>query len=211
MNDTLLYGGGAAAILYLITGGGEAFPESLEEARSNAQDAVPEEIRTWEPLTPDGELGVGLSGDEWVLYDDPEQGEHDDEAGDDQNVTFEEAGVDGSDYSPDTQDGSTAPSTGAIADAGGSQEWGTAGEQENDDLTTRTAESNLSDDEKSMFDRLANYDDAEQLDSYQDDSVTESGSNYSTTDEEDSSTSTVDDSGDSWEDVDSRYSGGLVM
>lgn len=187
-------GGGllAAALLFA---GYDGLPTDLDEAQqrmtTNAESVIDRVVE----VSSDGELVADpLTG---VFYDDPEEGPMDDEAGDDANLSFDavnealaEVGayLDPETYAPDVQDGSTAPSAGVISDAGDSQTWGEAGEAENDDLTERTAESNLTDDQKSMYDRLANVDDAETLDSHQDDSVTDSGSNYST----------IDDSGSSW-------------
>jgi len=146
---------------------GDSAEQAAEEAPAPVPDAATEAA---------GSLREALEGTELtvrdgVLYDDAETGEENDEPGDDANVSFVSVGealnVDAEElaetYAPDTQDGSTAPSGGVLADPGDSQEWGDAPEQENDDLTERSAESNLSDDEKSMFDRLANFDDASQL------------------------------------------------
>lgn len=185
-------GGGLLAVALLLAGDG--FPSDLDEAQERMTDNAESVIDRVVEVSSDGELVVDpLTG---VFYDDPEEGPMDDEAGDDANLSFSavnealaEVGayLDPETYAPDVQDGSTAPSAGVISDAGDSQTWGEAGEAEDDDLSERAAESNLSDDEKSMYDRLANVDDVETLDSDQDDEVTESGTH-----------STVDDSGSSW-------------
>jgi len=125
-----------------------------------------------------GEVGTDPTVGGGVVYDDPEDGgPNDDEASDDSNATFndvnemaEETDQTGlsmfpSTYAPDVQDGSEAPSDGGgvIADQGDSQNWGSAPEQENDDLTERAADSEMSGDTKSAFDRLANIDDPDNL------------------------------------------------
>jgi len=120
----------------------------------------------------EGETGTDPSVGGGVVYDDPEDGgPNDDEPADDTNATFNDVNevaeetdvydsVDPSSYAPDVQDGSDAPSSGGgvIADQGDSQNWGSAPEQENDDLTERAADSEMDGDTKSAFDRLANRD-----------------------------------------------------
>lgn len=156
----LVLAGAAAFVAYLATRA-EAQFQNINPTTGTPGDSAD----SWVPTTSDGEVGVDV--ETGVTYDDPESGQHNDEPEDDQNATFEEVNtndspVDDTDpetYAPDVQDGSTAPSSGVIADPGTSQNWGSAPEQENDDLTKRSAESKMSDDMKSAFDRLANRDD----------------------------------------------------
>jgi len=65
-------------------------------------------------------------------------------------------------WSPDSEDaaneGGTVAGAPATADQGESANWGAVEEAEDDDLNERSATSNLSDDEKDAFDRLANID-----------------------------------------------------
>ncbi|WP_255198007.1 hypothetical protein [Halorarius litoreus] len=152
--------GAALGGLYLLTRGGSA--ASTGGQSGNDDDGG--NPFGFDAITEDGEIGL-VDG---IVYDDPETGSTDDEPGDDRNASFEEANdaletvgnepVDPTQYAPDVQDGSTAPEDGVIADAGDSQNWGDAPEQENDDLTERAADSELSGDLKSAFDRYANQD-----------------------------------------------------
>jgi hypothetical protein len=145
--------------------------DSAEQAAEEAPAPVPEAATEAAGSLREALEGTELTVRDGVLYDDAETGEENDEPGDDANVSFVSVGealnVDAEElaetYAPDVEGDATAPSGGVLADPGDSQEWGDAPEQENDDLTERAAESNLSDDEKSMFDRLANYDDASRL------------------------------------------------
>lgn len=145
--------------------------DSAEQAAEEAPAPVPEAATEAAGSLREALEGTELTARDGVLYDDAETGEENDEPGDDANVSFVSVGealnLDAEElaenYAPDTQDGSTAPSGGVLADPGDSQEWGDAGEQENDDLTERSAESEMSDDLKSTFDRLANFDDASRL------------------------------------------------
>jgi hypothetical protein len=166
-NSALLVAGAAvigAAVWLVRSGSGLASGLDLPELPTD----LPSEITSFVPTSFGGEVGVSDNG---VVYDDPERGSQNDEAGDDSNVSFDAVNsndttaddTDPTTYAPDVVDGSTAPSSGVLADAGGSQYFGSAGEQENDDLTERSANSNMDDDTKSAFDRLANYDDPEQL------------------------------------------------
>jgi len=118
-----------------------------------------------------GELVVGENN---VIYDDPESGELNDESGDDANKTFdslaevvgaseEQAESYARNYGPDIERFGTAPSGGALSDPGESQKYGVAPEQQNDDLNERTANSNLTEEQKAGFDRLSNYDDPDNL------------------------------------------------
>jgi hypothetical protein len=158
----------AGAALYVMRNGIDSVNAALPEELPADMSDLPSEIRTFDPISFAGEVGISDNG---VVYDDPEQGPMNDEPGDDQNVTFEEVNsnnttaddTDPTTYAPDVQDGSTAPDGGHLADAGDSQNWGSAGEQENDDLTERAADSNMTDDVKSAFDRLANADDPSNL------------------------------------------------
>lgn len=174
--------GGGLAVAYLLLA--DDPPAALEDAQNEVQ-SIYERVQE---VSENGELVFDPATG--VFYDDPEQGSLNDEAGDDANLSFDSVNdllsdvgeyIDPTRYAPDVEGDATAPDSGVLADAGESQTFGSAGEAENDDLTERTADSNLSDDEKAAFDRLANVDDAETLDSHQDDSVTSSGSNYSTT------------------------------
>jgi len=182
----------AAGVAYFATRGGSAAPStgapSGNQQQQNADGRKVAETDQFDPATganevvspgntaDQGEVGTDPSVGGGVVYDDPEDGgPNDDEAADDSNATFNDVNevadqtdiigtVDPSTYAPDVQDGSTAPSSGGvIADQGDSNNWGLAPEQENDDLTERAADSNLSDDTKSAFDRLANYDDPDNL------------------------------------------------
>jgi hypothetical protein len=165
-NSALLVAGAAVvggALWLLRSGSGLA--DGLDVP--GASD-LPSEITSFVPTSFGGEVGVSDNG---VVYDDPERGSQNDEPGDDSNVSFDAVNnndttaddTDPTTYAPDTENGSTAPGSGVLADAGGSQNFGSAGEQENDDLTERAANSDMDDDTKSAFDRLANYDDPEQL------------------------------------------------
>jgi len=153
---------GAAALLTAndedVTTGNQALDQTAADAASV--------IERWSPVSEGGEVGIdSLTG---VVYDDPEEGEFNDEPEDDPNTSFEtvntnETTADDTDptsYAPDTET-SLAPEGGVIADAGDSQNFGTAGEQENDDLTERSADSELDDSQKAAFDRYANYDTVE--------------------------------------------------
>lgn len=159
-NNKLAAGGFALGGLYLLTRGTD--PASGEAAQSGNQ-RDPWDLSNWVPVSEDGEVGL-LNG---IVFDDPETGVHNDEPEDDANTSFETINnndttaddTDPTTYAPDVQDGSRAPSGGVISDPGDSQNWGSAPEEENDDLSQRAADSNLSGDQKSAFDRLANYDD----------------------------------------------------
>lgn len=173
-NKRLAVGGVALAGLYLLVSGSSASGGGASSGNGSG-GLWPD----WEPWTEEGD-GPGdtaNTADEGetgtiddVVYDDPESGAPNDERGDDANATFEDVNevaeqtgndpVDPATYAPDYeagQDGS-APSTGVVSDPGDSQEWGDAPEQENDDVSERTADSELSDSNKSAFDRLANRD-----------------------------------------------------
>lgn len=160
--------GGGLALAALLLAGDGPLPTDLAEAQERMEENAGSVIDRVQEVSENGELVIDpVRG---VFYDDPEEGPMDDEEGDDQNVSFadvnEAAGetvVDPTTYAPDVQDGSTAPDSGVISDAGDSQNWGSAGEDENDDLTERSATSNMDDDTKSAFDRLANYDSIEEL------------------------------------------------
>lgn len=164
------------------------FRDRLGDVVDDVQEGTESIFERVQEVSQNGELVVDpLTG---VFYDDPEQGSMNDEAGDDRNVSFAAANdvlsdvgatIDPRTYLPDVEGDAVAPSTGVLADAGESQNFGEAPEAEDDDLSERAANSNLSDDEKAMYDRLANIDDVDRLDDHQDDSVTESGSNYGTT------------------------------
>lgn len=160
-------GGGllaAGGVAYLLLADGDR-PSDLGEAQDQVSEAAGSVTERVEAISESGELVVDPASG--VLYSDPETGEMDDEVGDDPNPTFEQvnealasagASIDPTQYAPDVEGGSTAPSGGNVADAGDSQQWGSAGEQENDDLTERAATSNMSPDQKSMWDRFANRD-----------------------------------------------------
>jgi hypothetical protein len=137
--------------------------------------------------TPVSEAGeVVVDNETGTVFDDAESGTQNDEPGDDVNTSFEtinnnETSVDDSDptsYAPDDGGSTTgdAPEGGVIADPGESQEWGREGEQENDDLSERAADSELSGSEKDAFDRYANRD---ELGSDNDGSSSSSGSSNS--------------------------------
>lgn len=174
-DDTKLVAGGAVlAGLYLLTRDAAA-SDGGASSGNNSGALWPD----WVPWTAEGD-GPGdtpNTADEGevgtidgVVYDDPESGAPNDEPGDDRNATFEDVNevatatgndpVDPTTYAPDVQDGSTAPSGGVVADPGDSQEWGTAPEQENDDLNDV---GNMDGDTASAFDRLANYDSVSSL------------------------------------------------
>lgn len=124
-----------------------------QQPQQQSQGGTPSE--TWEPSSPGSEVGQSANG---VTYDDPESGEHDDEQGDDANTSFSAIdGLTGVNYAPDTEDGE-APTGGVTADPGTSEEFGNAGEQQNDDLSGRAAESEMEPSTKEMFDRFANRD-----------------------------------------------------
>lgn len=182
-----------AALWYVLRGGfGRA--EAALEAAEKRGESIFERVQE---VSQNGELVIDpVSG---VFYDDPEQGSLDDEAGDDRNVSFaaandllEDVGtyIDPTTYAPDVQDDAVAPDSGVLADAGESQNFGDAPEAENDDLTERAAESNLSDDRKAMYDRLANVDDVERLDNDNDDPAETSTSSSSSSSSTSSSGST---------------------
>lgn len=194
-NKHLAAAGGGIGLLvaYLLLA--DSVPAALEDAQEEVQN-VADRVQE---VSENGELVVDpVTG---VFYDDPETGELNDEPEDDWNISFDEANevlaeageyIDPTTYAPDTQDGSTAPDSGVLADAGDSQEWGDAGEQENDDLTERTAESNLSDDQKSMFDRLANYDSIEEMEADNEDDTDSTSTTSTTSDSDDSTSSSTD-------------------
>jgi len=66
--------------------------------------------------------------------------------------------VDSRSYLPDTSRDGQGPSGGVISDPGTSRNFGRGGEQANDDLSERAANSNLDNEMKAAFDRLANRD-----------------------------------------------------
>ena len=158
----VVIGGGG----YLLLSG-----DSAEQAAEEAPAPVPEQATEAAGSLREALEGTELTVRDGVLYDDAETGEQNDEPGDDANVSFVSVGealnLDAEElaenYAPDTQDGIEAPSDGVLADPGDSQNWGEAPEQENDDLTERSAESEMSGRLKSAFDRLANYDDASRV------------------------------------------------
>lgn len=158
MHETLALGAVAVGGL-LLANRDESDDGSTEQATEPVEEPAPEPepADAFEPVTNDGEVGVS----DGVVHDDPETGTHNDEAGDDTNASFESIGLSGDhaeNYAPDTQDGSTAPSGGVISDTGDSMTWGDATEDENDDVSQRTADSEMSDSLKSAFDRYANRD-----------------------------------------------------
>lgn len=178
-----LIGGGAALGAVLLLTGDGGLPEDLEDVEGRLEGVADRVVE----VSRDGELVVDpYTG---VFYDDAETGAQNDEAGDDANLSFSDVNdaVDGTlldpeTYLPDVEGDAVAPSGGVLADPGDSMNWGEAGEEENDDLSERAAESNLSDDEKAMFDRLANVDDVSTLDDYNaepEEETTDSGSTSS--------------------------------
>ncbi|WP_178915180.1 hypothetical protein [Natronomonas gomsonensis] len=141
--------------------------DSAEQAAEEAPAPVPEQATEAAGSLREALEGTRLTARDGVLYDDTESVEPDS----DENVSFVGVGealdIDGEElaenYAPDTEGDTEAPSGGVLADPGDSQEWGDAPEAEDDDLSERAAESNLSDRMKASFDRLANYDDPSQL------------------------------------------------
>lgn len=167
-NTTLLIAGGVVAGgLWWASRDGSAGAGQEQSAppdgQQQGQGGDPNDSRdSWQAATSDGEVGVDTQTG--VVYDDPESGPANDEAADDVNVSFDQLeGVDGTSYAPDTIQGVDAPSGGKLADPGTSQQWGDATEQDNDDLSERSATSNMSDSLKAMFDRMANLDDPAEL------------------------------------------------
>lgn len=187
---------------YLLTQG-----DSAAEAAEQLPVEVPEEavdtVESWHPAYEGAEWGISENG---VLYDDPESGDHNDETEDDANTSFEEieeetgGAVDAEEtaetYAPDTEGDTGAPSSGVVSDPGDSQVFGDAPEQENDDINDT---GNLSDEDAAMWDRLANYDDADQLESDYDGGSSSTSSTSSTSD------TSTDDSGSTWAET---YDGG---
>lgn len=203
--------GGGLIGAYLLLAGGDGLPSTLAEAQERAEQNAGSVIDRVQEVSESGELVV--DPETGVFYDDPETGEMNDEEGDDLNLSFDAVNsavegslVDPETYAPDVEGDAEAPSDGVLADAGDSMEWGSAGEQANDDLTERAAESNLSDSLKSMFDRLANYDSAERMaDDLNDDGTetVEDGGSDSTEE-----TETVEESEDTTEDTSGSTSSG---
>lgn len=152
-----------AGVAWLLsgTGGAQDIEDRLDEVAADAESVIDRFVAVSEG----GEVGVDAATG--VVYDDPEVGPENDERGDDTNVSFETVNtnntrvddVDPTSYAPDTIEGVDAPSTGVLADAGDSQTFGSAGEQANDDLSERAADSEMSDSMKAVFDRFANRDD----------------------------------------------------
>lgn len=166
-NEKMVAAAGSAVALgagYLAFTGTSA-AEAAEQLPFDVPQEAVDTVESWSPAFAGAEFGVSENG---VVYDDPEDGgQHDDEAGDDANTSFETVadatGQDSEDlaenYAPDTES-ADAPSSGVIADPGDSQVFGTAPEDENDDINDV---GNMDDETASQFDRLANIDSVENL------------------------------------------------
>lgn len=184
--------GGGLLIGALLLSDGLGLPSDLQEAQQRLEETSGSVIDRVQEVSTDGELVVDpVSG---VFYDDPEEGPLNDEEGDDRNISFDAVNdalssigesIDPTTYAPDVEDGAAAPDSGVLPDAGDSQNWGDAPEAENDDLTERTANSNLSDESKATWDRFANQD------HFSDDDEEDDGGSSGSTSDSDGSDSDV--------------------
>jgi hypothetical protein len=175
----LAAGGGAVLLALALTQSSESGDSGGGRSAGASDDSVATAIGSWDPFGSNDELGeISVDGAGSVIYDDPEGSRVDDDTTeDDANESFEDAAdalgeergtnVESTtlaeNYGPDTTEDGQAPTSGVAADPGTSQSWGRAPEDENDDLNERTASSNLSGEEKAMFDRLSNIDDQSKL------------------------------------------------
>lgn len=140
---TVIVGGVAVVAGYLaFTGDSEGFEFSLPSMPQNA------------PQQQQSSGGTHTLERNGTVYNDPTTS---------QTATFSDApSVDPTSYAPDTEESGTAPSdtSAPLSDPGDSQVYGDAPEHADDDLNRV---GNMDDETASAFDRLANYDDPENL------------------------------------------------